>query len=64
ACESLQRAAASRGHRAGPMSTVWEGGVYMQVRMVADGYLRGDVPLRPEQPSSTVYPRRELQHGA
>lgn len=64
ACESLQRAAASRGHRAGPMSTVWEGGVYMQVRMIADGYLRGDVPGRPEQPSSTSYPRRELLHGA
>ena len=64
ACESLQRAAASRGHRAGPMSTVWEGGVYMQVRMIADGYLRGDVPGRPEQPSSTAYPRRELLHGA
>lgn len=64
ACESLQRAAASRGHRAGPMSTVWEGGVYMQVRMVAEGYLRGDVPGRPEQPSSTAYPRRELLHGA
>lgn len=64
ACESLQRAAASRGHRAGPMSTVWEGGVYMQVRMIADGYQRGDVPERPEQPSSTAYPRRELLHGA
>jgi Rieske 2Fe-2S family protein len=64
ACESLQRAAASRGHRAGPMSTVWEGGVYMQVRMIADGYLRGGVPGRPEQPSSTAYPRRELLHGA
>ena len=64
ACESLQRAAASRGHRAGPMSTVWEGGVYMQVRMIADGYLRGDVPERPQQPASTSYPRRELLHGA
>jgi Rieske 2Fe-2S family protein len=64
ACESLQRGAASRGHRPGPMSTVWEGGVYMQVRMIADGYLRGDVPERPEQPASTSYPRRELLHGA
>jgi glycine betaine catabolism A len=64
ACESLQRSAASRGHRAGPMSTVWEGGVYMQVRMIADGYLRGDVPRRPEQPASTSYPRRELLSGA
>jgi glycine betaine catabolism A len=64
ACESLQRAAASRGHRAGPMSTAWEGGVYMQVRMIADGYLRGDVPARPEQPASTAYPRRDLLRGA
>lgn len=64
ACESLQRAAASRGHRPGPMSTVWEGGVYMQVRMIADGYLRGDVPSAPAQPESTSYPRRELLHGA
>jgi glycine betaine catabolism A len=64
ACESLQRAAASRGHRAGPMSNVWEGGVYMQVRMIADGYLRGDLPGRPQQPASTSYPRRELLHGA
>ena len=64
ACESLQRAAASRGHRPGPMSTVWEGGVYMQVRMIADGYLRGDVPRPPEQPASTSYPRRELLRGA
>jgi hypothetical protein len=38
--------------------------VYMQVRMMADGYLRGDVPERPEQPASTSYPRRELLHGA
>ncbi len=64
ACESLQRAVASRGHRPGPMSTVWEGGVYMQVRMIADGYLRGEVPERPEQPESTSYPRRELLSGA
>jgi Rieske 2Fe-2S family protein len=64
ACESLQRAAASRGHRPGPMSTVWEGGVYMQVRMIANGYLRGDVPGPPEQPTSTSYPRRELLRGA
>jgi Rieske 2Fe-2S family protein len=64
ACESLHRAAASRGHRPGPMSTVWEGGVYMQVRMIADGYLRGDVPRPPEQPASTSYPRRELLRGA
>ena len=64
ACESLQRTTASRGHRPGPMSTVWEGGVYMQVRMIADGYLRGDVPPRPPQPESTSYPRRELLHGA
>jgi glycine betaine catabolism A len=64
ACESLQRAAASRGHRPGPMSTVWEGGVFMQVAMIADGYLRGDVPRRPEQPSSASSTRRELLHGA
>ena len=55
ACES-QRTATSRGHRAGPMSTVWEGGVYMQVRNIADGYLRGDVPGPPEQPATTSYP--------
>jgi hypothetical protein len=46
------------------MSTVWEGGVYMQVRMIADGYLRSDVPSAPAQPESTSYPRRELLHGA
>ncbi|MDH5312234.1 MAG: RHO alpha subunit C-terminal catalytic domain-containing protein [Actinomycetota bacterium] len=63
ACESLQRAVTSRGHRPGPMSTVWEGGVYMQVRMIAEGYLRGDVPGRPYQPQSTSYPRRELLSG-
>jgi glycine betaine catabolism A len=64
ACESLQRAAASRGHRPGPMSTAWEGGVYMQVRMIADAYLRGGVPAPPEQPPSTSFPRRDLLAGA
>ena len=37
ACESLQRAAASRGYRPGPLSEVWEAGVYMQTRMIAHG---------------------------
>jgi Rieske 2Fe-2S family protein len=64
ACESLQRAAGSRGYRPGPISTAWEGGVYMQVRMIAQGYLDDGVRLPPEQPSATTSTRRELLSGA
>ncbi len=41
ACESLQRAAASRGHRPGPLSAGWEGGVYLMTTMLARSYLEG-----------------------
>jgi Rieske 2Fe-2S family protein len=64
ACESLQRAAGSRGYRPGPISTAWEGGVYMQVKMIAQGYLDGGVRTPPEQPSATTSTRRELLRGA
>ncbi len=53
ACESLQRAAASRGTGRADVDGL-EGGVYMQVGMISDGYLRGDVPSVP----SSRRPRR------
>ena len=64
ACESLQRSAASRGYRPGPLSKAWEGGVYMQVAMIASGYLDGDVPRPPDQPKDTMYTRRTLLQKA
>ena len=60
ACESLQRGAASRGHRPGPLSVAWEAGMYMFVGMLAAGYLRGGVPDAPEQPADTMVTRRTL----
>jgi glycine betaine catabolism A len=50
ACESLQRSAASRGYEPGPMSPAWEAGVYLQVRMIAQGYLDGQVIRPPAMP--------------
>ena len=64
ACESLQRAAASRGYRAGPLSGAWEGGVYMQTRMLAQGYLDGAVTEPAPKPGITSLPRREVLRGA
>lgn len=60
ACESLQRAARSRGYRPGVLSKVWEAGVYMQVAMIADGYVRGGIPRAPDQPQDSMYTRRTL----
>jgi Rieske 2Fe-2S family protein len=64
ACESLQRAAASRGHRPGPLSGAWEGGVYMQTRMLAQGYLDGAVTEPAPKPGITSLTRREILRGA
>jgi Rieske 2Fe-2S family protein len=64
ACESLQRAAASRGYRPGPLSDAWEGGVYMQARMLAQGYLDGAVTRPSPKPGITSLPRREILRGA
>ncbi len=63
ACESLQRAVTSRGYRPGPMSTAWEAGVHMQVRLIADGYLRGAVTRRPPTPEIAFVPRYEALRG-
>jgi glycine betaine catabolism A len=59
ACESLQRGAASRGFRPGPLSTAWEAGVYLWVKMVAEGYLSGSVPPPPSTPARATLPRYE-----
>jgi Rieske 2Fe-2S family protein len=64
ACESLQRSAASRGYRPGPLSTAWEAGPYLQTRMIALGYLEGAVTRWPERPERAERPRHELLHGA
>ncbi|MEO8476187.1 MAG: RHO alpha subunit C-terminal catalytic domain-containing protein [Actinomycetota bacterium] len=64
ACESLQRSAASRGYRAGPLSGAWEVGVYLQTKMIAQGYLRGAVTEPPSMPSIASVPRREVLRGA
>jgi Rieske 2Fe-2S family protein len=64
AVESLQRAAASRGHRPGPLSPVWEAGVYLWVRMIAQGYLDGGVIEPPALPEIGRLRRRESLHGA
>jgi Rieske 2Fe-2S family protein len=58
ACESLQRGAASRGHRPGPLSVAWEAGTYMFVTMLARGYLEGTVP-RAARPTGSELPRYE-----
>jgi Rieske 2Fe-2S family protein len=49
ACESIQRSAASRGFRPGPISE-WEEGVYQFLNMVANGYVDGHIsaPLNPK----------------
>jgi Rieske 2Fe-2S family protein len=60
ACGSLQRSAGSRGYRPGPLSKVWEAGVYMQVAMIADSYVRGSTPRVPDQPRDSMYTRRTL----
>ncbi len=64
ACESLQRSAASRGYRPGPLSTAWEAGPYLQTRMIARGYQAGAVTEWPEKPERAAQPRHELLRGA
>lgn len=64
ACESLQRSAASRGYRPGPLSTAWEAGPYLQTRMIARGYQTGAVTEWPEKPERAAQPRHELLRGA
>jgi glycine betaine catabolism A len=64
ACESLQRSAASRGYRPGPLSTAWEAGPYLQVRMIAEGYLEGAVARWPQRPKDAERPRHEALRGA
>ncbi len=64
ACESLQRSAAGRGLRPGPLSKAWEAGVYLQVRMLAQGYLTGAVTQPPTMPEAASLRRREALHGA
>ena len=59
ACESLQRSAGSRGYRPGPLSPIWEVGVYLQVRMIAQGYLDGAVTQVPRMPDAGHVRRRE-----
>jgi glycine betaine catabolism A len=49
ACESVQRGAASRGYRRGPLSSR-EDAVYQLITMVANGYLEGKV----SRPASRV----------
>ena len=56
ACESLQRSAASRGYRPGPLSTAWEAGPYLQTRMIALGYQEGAVTRWPERPKQAERP--------
>ncbi len=60
ACESLQRAAASRGHRPGRFSTGWEAGVYMFTQMVARSYVEGRPALPERTPDIAKIPRYEL----
>jgi Rieske 2Fe-2S family protein len=64
ACESLQRAAGSRGYRPGPLSGAWEAGVYLQTRMIAQGYLSGAVTEPPATPEIAGLRRREVLRGA
>jgi Rieske 2Fe-2S family protein len=64
ACESLQRSAAGRGYRPGPLSNAWEAGVYLQVRMIAQGYLSGAVTERPTMPEAAAVRRSEALRGA
>ena len=59
AVESLQRSAAGRGYLPGPLSTSWEAGPYMWVKMLADGYLEGAVTRPPEVPRIARAPRSE-----
>jgi Rieske 2Fe-2S family protein len=64
ACESLQRSAAGRGYRPGPLANAWEAGVYLQMRMMAQGYLAGAVTQPPAMPPRADVPRREVLRGA
>jgi len=64
ACESLQRSAAGRQYRPGPLSEAWEAGVYLQVRLIAQGYLTGAVTEPPAMPEGAGAPRREALRGA
>jgi Rieske 2Fe-2S family protein len=59
ACESLQRAAGSRGYRPGPLSWGWEVGVYAWTRMMANAYLSGGPGRVPSMPEVAALPRYE-----
>jgi phenylpropionate dioxygenase-like ring-hydroxylating dioxygenase large terminal subunit len=63
ACESLQRAAASRGHRPGPLSAGWEGGVYLMTTMLARSYLEGGPRGHVGVPETAKLPRYEILAG-
>lgn len=54
ACESLQKGVSSRGFRPGPLSSSWEGGVYMIDTMFAHGYLEGRVIEPPRLPEGVT----------
>lgn len=64
ACASLQRSAGGLGYRPGPLATAWEAGIYLQIRMVAQGYLAGAVTEPPAMPPRADVPRREVLRGA
>ena len=59
ACESLQRTAASRGHRPGPLSQGWEAGVYLFDLMVARSYREGRPRGYDDIPDVALIPRYE-----
>lgn len=64
ACESLQRSASGRGYRPGPLSTAWEAGPYLWLRMLAQGYLDGALTEHPVVLKTAEVPRREALRGA
>jgi Rieske 2Fe-2S family protein len=64
ACESLQRAAGSRGYRPGPLSWGWEAGVYAWTAMIASAYRSGrPVPVA-SMPEVASVPRYEVLRAA
>ncbi|MEP7060206.1 MAG: SRPBCC family protein [Actinomycetota bacterium] len=60
AVESLQRSVAGRGYIPGPLSTSWEAGPYMWVKMLAEGYLEGAVLRPPQVPAIAHVPRHDI----
>jgi phenylpropionate dioxygenase-like ring-hydroxylating dioxygenase large terminal subunit len=63
ACESLQRGVSSRGHRPGPLSAGWEGGVYLMTTMFARSYLEGAPRGHVGVPEVAKLPRYEILAG-